>query len=294
MAKLFFRYSSMGAGKSLDLLKTCYNYEENNKSVLIFTSAKDNRYGENKIKSRTGLEKPAIPVTDDMNIFEYIKKSKKHFDCILIDEVQFLKKHHIYELTDIVDKFDIPVIAYGLRSDFKTEPFEGSIYMLTLADEIEELKTLCHNCKKKAVLNIRYTKKDFLYGHFKEIITDGEQVKIGGNDDYIPLCRKCYKELLDISIKVKDKDVSLIPSGPYCYDDRTCPYWDSNPSKHEQENGYCHYIEKGDWELNGEMVLINQKTGEKMTPSEIGIPGGLLFDQCKECGINDGIDENLY
>lgn len=300
MAKLFFRYSSMGAGKSLDLLKTAFNYEEHGKKVLIFTSSKDNRYGDNKVKSRTGLEKPAIGVNDDFNIFEYVK----HFlyaDCVLVDEVQFFKKHHIYQLTQIVDDLNIPVIAYGIRSDFKLEPFEGSTYMLTLADQIEELKTLCTNCDKKATLNIRYSIKEGTYGHFKSILIEGEQVQVGGNESYMPLCRKCYKKLLEITKKVKEKDISIIPEGMYCYTGsgfekgiykiKLCPYWDAIKDVEEQECGYCHYLEYGDTYLNDTTILCDEKTGEKQTPDEIGIPGGLLWDQCKECGINYGNDE---
>jgi thymidine kinase len=278
MAKLFFRYSSMGAGKSLDLLKTAYNYEELHKKILIFTSSKDNRFGENKVKSRTGLEKPAIGVDDEFNIFEYVK-NYFYADCVLVDEVQFFKKHHIYQLTDIVDKLNIPVIAYGLRSDFKTEPFEGSTYMLILADQIEELKTLCHECDKKATLNVRYTTKEGTMGLCKSILTEGEQVQVGGNESYMPLCRKCYKELLENTKKIKEKDISIIPEGLYCYKGlkfergvyhiKRCPYWDKTIEGGEQNDGYCHYLEAGDNE------------------------GGfdLLWDQCKSCGINDP-DEN--
>jgi thymidine kinase len=205
MAKLFFRYSSMGAGKSLDLLKTCYNYEERGKNALIFTSAKDVRYGENKVKSRIGLEKKAIGVNKEFNIFDYVKNiDDPKPDCILIDEVQFFNKEHIYQLCDIVDILDIPVIAYGLRIDFKLVPFEGSSYLLALADEIEELKTLCTCCEKKATLNIRYTIKENINGEYKKIITQGEQVLIGGNDSYMPLCRKCYKKLLNITNQIEN------------------------------------------------------------------------------------------
>lgn len=279
MAKLFFRYSSMGAGKSLDLLKTCYNYEEHGKKVLIFTSAKDNRYGENKVKSRTGLEKEAIGITDDYNVYQYIESLEEKPNCILVDEVQFLKKHHILQLANIVDNLDIPVIAYGLRTDFKLEPFEGSTYLLGLADEIEELKTLCTCCEKKAILNIRYSVKEGTVGRYKKILTEGAQVQIGGNDSYMPLCRKCYNDLLDLTKKIEAKDTSIIPDGLYCYtisnakkigySIKPCPYFDRIKDAPAQENGYCHYLEEGDLDL----------------------PGGLLFDSCKECGINDDITE---
>jgi thymidine kinase len=279
MAKLFFRYSSMGAGKSLDLLKTCYNYEEHGKKVLIFTSSKDDRYGENKVKSRTGLEKEAISVNDEYDIYEYIKGLEEKPNCILVDEVQFLKKHHILQLTNIVDKLDIPVIAYGLRTDFKLDLFEGSSYLLALADEIEELKTLCNCCEKKAILNIRYSIKEGTIGKYKKIMTEGAQVQIGGNDSYMPLCRKCYNELLDLTNKIEVKDTSIVPEGMYCYTIvkptknghtiKTCPYFDRLKDADSQENGYCHFLEKGD---NTEHQ-------------------GLLWNMCKDCGINDDISE---
>lgn len=193
MAKLYFKYSSMGAGKSLDLLKTNYNYEERGKNVIRLTSSRDDRYGENIITSRVGISKSAIGITDEMNIFDFITNYENSIDCILVDEVQFFKKHHIYELSDIVDILNIPVICYGIRSDFQTEPFEGSLYLLTIADEIEELKTLCSKCNKKAILNIRYK----INNDTIKIITEGDQVEIGGNDNYMPLCRKCYKKLLN-------------------------------------------------------------------------------------------------
>lgn len=187
MAKLYFRYSAMNAGKSLDLLKTAYNYEERGQKVLIFTSALDNRYGTSKIKSRVGIEKEAISISEDSNIMKiFIEKSKdSEISCVLCDEVQFYKKHHIEELTEIVDKYDTPVICYGLRSDFRLEPFEGSIYLMAIADIIEELKTVCW-CGKKATINAR-----IIDG---KITTKGEQVQIGGNESYISLCRKHFKE----------------------------------------------------------------------------------------------------
>lgn len=189
MAKLFFRYSSMGAGKSLDLLKTKFNYIERGKNVLVLTSGKDDRFGINIVKSRIGLETEAIGIEDSFDIYNYVNNLPEKPNCILVDEVQFFTKQQIYQLSDIVDNLNIPVIAYGLRSDFKIEHFEGSTYMLILADEIEELKTLCHNCEKKAILNIKYING--------KIVTKGKQFDIGGNEKYISLCRKCYKKMLE-------------------------------------------------------------------------------------------------
>jgi thymidine kinase len=175
----------MGAGKTLDLLKVAYNYEERGKSVVILTASIDTRSGKNKIKSRTGLEKDAISIKDDDNIVKKIYFALKDADCILVDEAQFLKRHHIHELTELVDEYNIPVICYGLRSDFKLEPFEGSMYLMAIADDIEEIKTICH-CGKKATVNARIKNG--------KIIKDGEQIKIGGNESYISLCRKHYKQ----------------------------------------------------------------------------------------------------
>ena len=190
MAKLFFRYSTMNAGKTIDLIRTNHNYVENNKLTLCFTSSKDNRYGNNKITSRIGLSIDAISITEETNIYNIVKEKNKKtkLSCVFVDESQFLNKKQVYELTDIVDLLDIPVICYGLRSDFKFDTFEGSKFLLALSDEIEELKTLCSECKiKKATLNAR-----ILNG---EIITKGKQIQIGGNDKYKPMCRKCFKKL---------------------------------------------------------------------------------------------------
>lgn len=187
MAKLYFRYGAMNSGKSFDLLKVCFNYEERGQNVLILTSQLDDRYGKNKIKSRIGIEKDAISISDDTDISSiFINQSLiKNIDCVLCDEVQFFKKHHIKQLTEIVDKYNTPVIAYGLRSDFRLEPFEGSVYLMAIADSIEELKTVCF-CGKKATINARVVDG--------KITTKGEQVQIGGNESYISICRKHFKE----------------------------------------------------------------------------------------------------
>lgn len=185
MAKLYFRYSAMGAGKSLDLLKVAFNYIERGQKVLLFTSALDTRYENTVIKSRTGLEKPAIPVTSEFDIVKYIKTLTYKPDCLLFDEVQFLTKAQIIQMTDIVDLFGIPVICYGLRSDFRGEPFEASKYLNVFADTIEEIKTICH-CGKKAIMNMRIQNGRAVY--------DGDQILIGGNESYIPVCRKHWKE----------------------------------------------------------------------------------------------------
>lgn len=189
MAKLYFRYSTMNAGKSIDLLRCNHNYLENNKKTLCFTSSKDNRYGVGKITSRIGLSVDAIAISDETNIFDIVI-SNKDVSCVFVDESQFLKKEHIFQLTDIVDILDIPVMCYGLRSDFMLDAFEGSKYLMAIADNIEEIRTICFECKtKKAIINAKITDG--------KIVSAGEQVQIGGNDTYKPLCRKCYKKLLN-------------------------------------------------------------------------------------------------
>jgi len=196
MAKLYFRYSTMGAGKSLDLLKTAHNYEERKKKVFLLTSDMDNRFGKRKIASRLGISKNANTFTKETNVFDMVLTSysltKSKYEvtvdkpsCILIDESQFLTKEQVWQLTDIVDNLNIDVIAYGLRSDYKAEPFEGSIYLMTLSDEIEELKTICE-FGDKASMNMR-----LLDG---VPIFKGQQVQIGGDESYIPVCRKYFKK----------------------------------------------------------------------------------------------------
>ena len=186
MAKLCFWYGAMGSGKSLNLLSVVFNYQERNQNVLILTSALDDRYGVNKVKSRAGLEMDAISIGEDSDISSIFvnENLKKSISCVLVDEVQFMKKHHIKQLTEIVDKFNTPVICYGLRSSYKLEPFEGSMYLMLIADKIEEIKTICH-CGCKAIVNAK-----IIDG---KISTKGETIDIGGNEKYISLCRKCFK-----------------------------------------------------------------------------------------------------
>ena len=197
MSKLYFRYATMGAGKSLDLLKTAYNYEERNKNVLLLTSKFDNRHGLDKITSRVGLTMPAVSISDTTNIYEYVKlqHSINRYDCVLMDEVQFLTKEHIWQLTDIVDKLNLTVITYGLRIDYRGEPFEGSCYLMALAGKIEELKTICE-FGDKATMNLRTINGESVF--------EGDQISIGGNESYIPVCRKYFKQ----ELHKKDKTIT--------------------------------------------------------------------------------------
>ena len=188
MAKLYFYYSAMNAGKSTVLLQSAHNYKERGMDTLLYTPEIDDRFGAGKISSRIGLSSDAISFTQDFNFYHDAERrlSKNHnIKCILIDEAQFLTKKQVMQLTDIVDKLNIPVLAYGLRSDFRGEPFDGSLYLLIWADNLIEIKTVCH-CGKKAIMNARIDK----HGH---PIKTGEQIQIGGNEKYISMCRKHYK-----------------------------------------------------------------------------------------------------
>lgn len=187
MAQLYYRYSTMNAGKSIELIKVAYNYEERGKHVLTLVPAVDNRFGIGVITSRIGLQREAMVIHDDTNIFEMFlrENAKQQIDCVLIDECQFLKKHHVQELVEIVDSLDVPVLAYGLKNDFMNELFEGSYYMLVYADKIEEIKTICW-CGRKATMVARIVDG--------KIIKQGEQVMVGGNDMYVSLCRKHYND----------------------------------------------------------------------------------------------------
>lgn len=192
MAKLYFYYSAMNAGKSTTLLQSSYNYQERGMDTIMYTPSVDTRYGTNKISSRIGLESNAISFDTAFNLFTDAKKqitANPNIACILIDEAQFLTKQQVLQLTDIVDELDMPVLAYGLRSDFMGEPFEGSKYLLIWADNLVELKTICH-CGRKATMNTRMDEQG-------QVVKAGEQIQIGGNERYISMCRRHFKGLDD-------------------------------------------------------------------------------------------------
>lgn len=189
----------MNAGKSLEVIKVAYNYEERGKRVLTLVPDIDNRYGEGVITSRVGIQRKATSISEDTNLLELFlrENAKKTIDCVLIDECQFLKKHHVQELAEIVDSCDVPVLAYGLKNDFRNELFEGSYYMLVYADKIEEIKTICW-CGHKATMVARVVDGKF--------VKEGEQVVVGGHDMYVSLCRKHYNDgRLGPEIKTKEE-----------------------------------------------------------------------------------------
>ncbi|KLV09143.1 thymidine kinase [Photobacterium aquae] len=190
MAQMYFYYSAMNAGKSTTLLQSSFNYRERGMTPVIFTAAIDDRFGKGKVSSRIGLEEEAelFGDSDDLYVRLQSMAADGKIDCVLIDECQFLTKTQVYQLTEVVDKLDIPVLCYGLRSDFRGELFEGSQYLLAWADKLVELKTICH-CGRKANMVIRQDETG-------RAIADGDQVEIGGNDRYVSVCRTHYKDAL--------------------------------------------------------------------------------------------------
>ena len=184
MAQLFFHYGAMNSGKSIEILKAAHNYEEQDKQVVLMTSGIDTRSGVGEISSRIGLRRDAFPIFDDTDIYAVIKQAETNPACVLIDEAQFLKKHHVLELAKVVDELGIPVMTFGLKNDFRNELFEGSKYLLLYADKIVEMKTICWFCKHKALMNLRV--------HNGKPVYEGEQVQIGGNESYYPVCRRHY------------------------------------------------------------------------------------------------------
>ncbi len=190
MAQMYFYYSAMNAGKSTTLLQSSFNYQERGMTPLIYTAALDDRYGKGKVSSRIGLQSEAELFNETTDLYADIVKqnSEEKRHCILVDECQFLSRDQVYQLTEVVDKLGIPVLCYGLRTDFLGELFEGSRYLLSWADKLVELKTICH-CGRKANMVIRTDE----HGN---AIAEGDQVAIGGNDRYVSACRKHYKEAL--------------------------------------------------------------------------------------------------
>ncbi len=191
MAKLYFYYSAMNAGKSTTLLQSAYNYEERGMRVLLFTPNVDDRAGVGTISSRIGLSREAIAFAKDADLFLQIKalnenaieETEDSIGCVLVDEAQFLSSAQALQLTLVADQLGIPVLCYGLRTDFQGEPFEGSKYLLAWADEIIEIKTICHT-GKKATMNARVDQDG-------QRVWEGEQIEIGTN--YISLSRKEFQ-----------------------------------------------------------------------------------------------------
>ena len=188
MAKLYFYYSSMNAGKSTALLQSSYNYNERGMNTLVMAPLLDDRYGTGKVTSRIGIETDAIVFQRDDDIYSIVVErcADEPLHCVLIDEAQFLTRDQVFQLSDVTDSLNIPVLAYGLRTDFQGEPFEGSKYLLAWSDNLKELKAICH-CGSKATMVLRLDGDG-------NAVREGSQVEIGGNDRYISMCRKHFKE----------------------------------------------------------------------------------------------------
>ena len=187
MAALHFIYSTMNAGKSTALLQASHGYRERGLETMVFTSSKDDRYGESEVVSRVGLRSPAHTYSESDNILKMVHDENEEalqLSCILIDEAQFLTKDQVEQLGKIVDELNITVMAFGIRTDFQGELFEGSKYLLAWADRLKELRAVCH-CGSKATMIVRVSEDG-------SIMRSGDQVEIGGNERYLSLCRKCF------------------------------------------------------------------------------------------------------
>lgn len=188
MAKLYFYYSSMNAGKSTALLQSSYNYRERGMNTLVMAPELDDRDGVGKVKSRIGLESDATTFRSGQDLFDIVSQhlEEEPVHCVLIDEAQFLTKEQVFQLGDVTDRLNVPVLAYGLRTDFQGEPFEGSKYLLAWSDNLKELKAICH-CGTKATMVVRMDADG-------NAVQEGSQIEIGGNDRYVSMCRKHFKQ----------------------------------------------------------------------------------------------------
>ena len=185
MAKLYFKYGAMGSSKTAQALITRYNYEENDMRVWLIKPSADVRDGADILRSRIGLEARVDVMTPETDVYErFAEEHRKNCHVVIVDECQFMTERQIDELRAIVDDFAVPVLCFGLRTDFLTNLFPGSRRLMELADVIEEIKTMC-DCGAKATVNARIDSE----GH---IVTEGEQVMLGGNDSYIAMCHRCY------------------------------------------------------------------------------------------------------
>ena len=185
MAKLYFKYGAMGSSKTAQALITKYNYEENDMSVWLIKPSADTRDGANILRSRIGLEAKVEVMPPEMDIFKRFEQTRVgNCDVVIVDECQFMTPEQVEQLRTIVDEYEIPVLCFGLRTDFQTRLFPGAHRLMELADAIEEIKTMC-DCGIKATINARIDSDGY-------IVTEGAQVVLGGNDSYIAMCHKCY------------------------------------------------------------------------------------------------------
>ena len=189
MAKLYFYYSAMNAGKTTLLLQSAHNYRERGMNPLLFTPALDDRHQSGVIRSRIGLEAEAEVFSADTDLFACVQKDLRERDihCVLIDEAQFLSRDQVYQASEVVDQLDIPVLCFGLRTDFRGELFEGSRYLLAWGDQLEEIKTICHT-GRKATMVVRLDEAGYA-------LKEGSQIEIGGNERYVSVSRKAFKEV---------------------------------------------------------------------------------------------------
>jgi thymidine kinase len=188
MAKLYFYYASMNAGKSTTLLQADFNYRERGMRTMLFTAAVDDRYGQGRIASRIAINAPAFPFGPDTELRVEIEKEhgQSAVSCVLVDEAQFLSKEQVFQLASVCDELGIPVLAYGLRTDFQANLFPGSMWLLALADTMSEIKAICA-CGRKATMNLRVDASG-------RAVTDGEQTEIGGNERYVAVCRRHFMQ----------------------------------------------------------------------------------------------------
>lgn len=190
MAKLYFHYATMNAGKSTMLLQASYNYRERGMRTVIFIAALDDRAGAGKVASRIGLSSDAIPFGPADDLFAQIEDmhAEEPVACVFVDEAQFLSAEQVWQLARVSDRIGVPVMAYGLRTDFQGKLFPGSHELLAIADELREVRTICH-CGRKATMVVRV-------GADGEVVHEGAQVEVGGNDRYVSLCRRHWEDRL--------------------------------------------------------------------------------------------------
>lgn len=222
MAKLYFYYSAMNAGKTTVLLQSAHNYRERGMNPLLFTPAIDDRHQVGVIRSRIGLEADAAIFDGGTDLHERVRQEleQRNVHCVLVDEAQFLSRDQVFQLTEVVDRLDIPVLCFGLRTDFQGELFEGSRYLLAWGDQLEEIKTICHT-GRKATMVVRLDEQGYA-------LKEGSQVEIGGNERYVSVSRKAFKDVFFGGKRVKLIDPLERPGED---EDRQAEIWGQNQAR---------------------------------------------------------------